>query len=52
MLAVSVGRTTLTYGHKHYCNLHKTFVDLKHANRCCLVNELGDVDKYNGILEK
>ncbi|KEJ82657.1 hypothetical protein OXYTRIMIC_545 [Oxytricha trifallax] len=42
-MAVSQGRTTVSQGMIHYCNVHTTFLDKNHMSSCNLKNEAGDL---------
>ena len=51
MLAVSKGSTILKYGWRHYCQQHKVFVDKKHMCRCSLLEGMGQLNRFNKLIE-
>ncbi|KEJ82808.1 hypothetical protein OXYTRIMIC_319 [Oxytricha trifallax] len=50
MMAINQGRTIVSYGMSHYCNVHKTFVNSIHMKNCNLMNEAGDPTRFNKVL--
>jgi hypothetical protein len=53
MLAVSVNRTLVNYGKRHFCRKHGVVINKTHINDCdCLSRNLSKpVTHYNALLE-
>ncbi|KEJ82452.1 hypothetical protein OXYTRIMIC_802 [Oxytricha trifallax] len=50
IMAISQGRTIVSYGMCHYCTVHRSFVNSLHMKNCNLINRAGDPTRFSQIV--